>query len=180
MGRKDSSAFEQPDQGALASILNNLGETYRQMGKTAEAVDRFQQALPLREAVRDPLEAVTLYNLAHIFRKTGKSTWRISSANRPTASLKVGNRAVEAAVYVDMAQRQPQERAENLLRKACKIYRETGQAAFEASALASLAMTLEGRSKGRKEAIDEAVTLAQHSVRLLEETTCRKMQVAAN
>ena len=30
-------------------------------------------------------------------------------------------------------------------------------------------MTLEGRSKGRKEAIDEAVTLAQHSVRLLED-----------
>ena len=126
--RKDSSAFEQPDQGALASILNNLGETYRQMGKTAEAVDLFQQALPLLQAVRDPLEAVTLYNLAHIFRKTGKSQLADQFCEQAlTASLKVGNRAVEAAVYVDMAQRQPQERAENLLRKACKIYRETAR-----------------------------------------------------
>ena len=163
---REASYGQQGDQSLLASILNNLGETYRQMGNLEQATDLFQQAIPILQELEDPLEAVTLYNLARIYQTSGNTLQAMKLFEQAlTASQKVNNREVEAAVYVEMSAHQTPNSGEKLLRKAVQIYHDDGKAAFEASSIASLATYLcEHLGK-----TDEAIELLKHSVKLLED-----------
>ncbi|MEQ9371034.1 MAG: CHAT domain-containing protein [Coleofasciculus chthonoplastes F3-SA18-01] len=60
------------DRAGEAVTLNNIGRVYNGLGEKQQALEHFQQSLPLSQAVGDRAsEAVTLYNIADTERDRG-------------------------------------------------------------------------------------------------------------
>ena len=61
------------DRAGLAATLNTIGLVYDDLGQRQQALDYYQQALPIREEVGDRAgESITRYNMALIYRAEGR------------------------------------------------------------------------------------------------------------
>lgn len=156
--------FQRNDLGLHASILNNIGETNRRLGNLQKAMTYYEEALTIMHNLRDESEAVTLYNLGSVAKELGNIPKAKQYFHKALiCSQESCNTAVEAAVYIEQAFHEPLDQGENLLKRACEIYNASGESAFEASALGSLAQQQQRMGKTK-----EAVTSIQQAVRLLE------------
>src|SRR5262249_20366598 len=80
---------EMGDRAGEATTLNNLGRVYSGLGNRQQALDYYQQALPVRREVGDRSgEAVTRYNIAMIHHGRGdldsaiSELWRVVELDR--------------------------------------------------------------------------------------------------
>jgi tetratricopeptide (TPR) repeat protein len=74
------------DRAGLAVTLNNIGLVYDHLGQRAQALEYYQRALPIWEAVGDRAgESVTRYNLAMIYRDQGRLAEAVEALRRVVA-----------------------------------------------------------------------------------------------
>jgi tetratricopeptide (TPR) repeat protein len=130
------------------SALNNMAGVYSATGQPAQALQLYQQALPIRREVGDRAgEAATLNNMAGVYRATGQPAQALQLYQQALPIMReVGDRAGEATTLNNMAlvysaTGQPAQ-ALQLYQQALPIRREVGDRAGEAATLNGLAYLL--------------------------------------
>ena len=151
-----------------ATLLNNLGTTLWGMGRLAQAIEAYAEALVIYRALGLPrLEARALNNMGIVFAALGeyeealahyKSALKIDQAlgDRPGIAYKLGN---IGQCYADLGD---VERAESYLRKALKLAEQAGDPSSETDAAISLgqARLQRGDLAGAAELFERGLALA--------------------
>jgi ATP-dependent Zn protease/tetratricopeptide (TPR) repeat protein len=162
--RQDKDGMNGIDRERLGIILNNIGETYRRMGKSKQAMEALQQALTIQQELQSAQMGATLFNLARIAREQANPQ---QADQLLEEALAYGQRAsrqdIVAAVYMELGVRSPAKIREQWYRKAIQTYRTMGEVASEIAAMGNLANVLSELGK-----TDEAIQLLEDSIQLLE------------
>jgi len=162
-----------------ASTLDNLGRTYADIGQGTEALDYFNQALPLwRDAGEQGGEALTLNNMARAYADLGKKQKSLESCNQALAIWReIGNRQGEAStlnnigrLYRDLGQ---QQSALDYYNQALPIWREVGSRSGEALALNDI-----GRAYADMHQAQKALEYADQALPIWRETGNRRGEAA--
>jgi len=132
---------EEGGRAGEASTLDNLGRTYSDMGQGTEAINYFNQALPIWQEVGERGgEALTLNNIGRAYGDLGKKQKALESYNQALSIWReVGNRQGEAStlnnigrLYRDLGQ---QQSALDYYNQALPVWREVESRSGEALAL---------------------------------------------
>ncbi|MDT9273238.1 MAG: tetratricopeptide repeat protein [Limnospira sp. PMC 737.11] len=101
------------DRSGEATTLNNIGGVYHALGNQTEALNYFNQALPIRREVGDRSgEATTLTNIGLVYNALGNRTEALNYYNQALSMRRdVGDRPEEA----------------NTLSNLAAVYRDTNQ-----------------------------------------------------
>jgi len=143
-------------RSAEASVLDNLGRTYTDMGQGRQALDYFEQALTLwREESEQSGEALTLNNEGRAFADLGEKEKALDIYQRALALWRsAGNRQGEGStlnnlgrLYRDLGQNQM---ALDYFNQALPIWREIGNRNGEALALNDVGRAYEDMGDAKK------------------------------
>jgi len=93
------------DRAGEATTLNNIGSVYSDLGEKQQALDYYQQALPLRRAVGDRAsEAVTLNNIGVVYLDLGEKQQALEYYRQALPLFQaVEDRAKEATILSNIA-----------------------------------------------------------------------------
>ena len=129
------------DREGEATTLNNIGAVYNALGEKQQALDYYQKALPLRQAVGDRAgQAATLNNIGSVYYDLGEKQQALDYYQKALPlSQAVGDRAGQAAtlnnigsVYYDLGEKQ---QALDYYQKALPLSQAVGDRAGEAATL---------------------------------------------
>jgi CHAT domain-containing protein len=132
------------EHAGKAGTLDNLGRTYSDMGQDMQALEYYNQALPIwREANQHEGEALTLNNMAVSYAQLGQKQKALDSYNQALAIWReVGSRQGEALtvnyigrLYRDLGLHQS---AIDYYTQALPLWREVGNRNGEAMALSDI------------------------------------------
>nr|MDJ0577773.1 CHAT domain-containing protein [Xenococcaceae cyanobacterium MO_234.B1] len=129
------------DRAGEAITLHNIGAVYDDLGEKQQALDYYQQALPLSRGVGDrPQEATTLNNIGKVYSALGEKQQALDYYQQALPLRRsVGDRAGEAitlhnigAVYDDLGEKQ---QALDYYQQALPLSRGVGDRSQEARIL---------------------------------------------
>lgn len=147
---------EESGPAGEASTLDNLGRTYSDMGQGMQALDYFNQALPLWRATGEHGgEALTLNNIGRTYADLGMKQKSLESYNQALAIWReVGNRQGEASTlnnigrfYRDLGL---QQSALDYYNQALPVWREVESRSGEALALNDIGRTYADTHQAQK------------------------------
>ena len=139
-----SNLRQAASQAGEAGTLDNLGRAYSDMGQGQQALDYFNQALPIwRESGERSGEALTLNDMGPAFANLGQKQKSLDVYNQALAIWRqLGNKQGEALtindigrLYRDLGQHQT---AMDYYNQALPIWREVGNRNGEAMALSDI------------------------------------------
>jgi tetratricopeptide (TPR) repeat protein len=137
-------AVGQKDHMTVATLLNNIGLMYENLGQREKALEYHERALPIRQEVEDRSgEATTLNNLGCAYDSLGQWRKALQYYERALSIMQeVGNRSGEATtlnniglVYDNLGQR---EKALQYYQRALPIRQEVEDHSGEAATLNNL------------------------------------------
>ena len=132
------------DSDLYISTLNNIGGVYSALGDKEQALEFYNQALPLRREVGDKAgEATTLNNIGGVYDDLGDKDQALELFNQALPLRReVGDKAGEAStltniggVYDDLGDK---DQALELFNQALPLRREVGDKAGEANTLTNI------------------------------------------
>lgn len=136
------------DHRGEATVVNNIGAVYDDLGEPQRALDNYQQALELYRAFGDRHgEATTLNNIGAIHISRGEKRKALNNT---------------AAVYYELGE--PQRALDNFA-EVLRLYRAVGDRSGEATALANSALI--ERDKGNQQEALRRIRAALHLVESL-------------
>ena len=93
------------DRSGEATILNNIGSVYSELGEKQKALEYYSQSLPLRRAVGNRRgEAVTLTNIGGVYSDLGEKQKALEYYSQSLPLFRaVGDRSGEAVTLYNMA-----------------------------------------------------------------------------
>ena len=158
------------DRRGEAITLNNIGLVYSALGDKQQALDYYQQALPLSRGVGDRSgEAVTLNNIGGVYSVLGEKQQALDYYQQALPLRRaVGDRSAEATtlnnigrIYDDLEEKQE---ALDYYQQALPLRRAVGERSGEATTLGNIA-SLE-KSRGD---LQTALSLVEQSIEILED-----------
>ena len=162
-----------------ANTLDNLGETYSDMGRGQEAFNHFNQALAIwREVGEQGGEALTLNSMGRAYADMGLKQNSLDVFNRALSiSRTIGNRQAEALtlnnigrLYRDLGQHQT---ALDYYKQALPIWREIGNRIGEGLALNDI-----GRAYADMGQPQQALDYSKQALPIWRETGTRRGEAA--
>ncbi|MGK7903587.1 MAG: CHAT domain-containing protein, partial [Hormoscilla sp.] len=147
------------DRSGVATTLHNIGTVYYDIGKRQQALDYYNQALPISRSVGDRSGvAITLSNIGGVYDKIGKQQQALDYYNQALPiQREVGARSGVAitlsnigSVYSDIGK---QQQALDYYNQALPISRSVGDRKGEARTLNNIGLVYSGIGK-RQQALD--------------------------
>ncbi len=153
-----------------ARTLNNIGRVYSDLGEKQQALEYYNQSLPLTRVTGDKLgEAVTLNNIGRVYSDLGEKQKALEYLNQSLPlTRETGDKRGEAltltgigAVYSDLGQKQ---QALDYYNQSLPLRRATEDKSGEAVTLSNIA-----RVKRDQGNLDEALTYIKAAINIIED-----------
>ncbi len=142
-GRALEIARRIKDLHGEGTLLDTMGNVNRALGRFEEAIDNLSGAIKIaQETGEKPLESKHMSNLANVYSELGDYDKALELEKRSVdISREVGAIKSEALSLLKLAALEPKDarHTESLIRKAAKIFEETGAEALYLDSLVELA-----------------------------------------